>query len=362
QIATQLSSFPIGSSAGGFSFTFDPSLGTFNRSTDSFGPVFAERALTNGRGRVTIGGNFEYAKYNSFEGTDLTNGDVKFYLRHEAETGAFYEKDLVQAALHLDLSIATTTVFVNYGVTNNWDVAVAVPFQRVSMDASVDATVLPLASADLNPPIHAFPGGSLTKTFTSSGKASGVGDVLLRTKYRFLSRPGGGLALGVDVRLPSGDANNLLGTGTTEGTFTLIGSSTAGRLAPHFNVAYTTAGTGKVVQNIPSEFDYRFGTEIVAGPRVTFVGDFLGRSLRDAGRLRLTDTVWNYANEAGVPGSTTLHEFAPVSGALNLLSAALGAKVNVAGNLLISGNVLIALNSQGVTARLVPVFGVDYSF
>ena len=54
-ISSQLSSFPLGSSAGGFSWTFDPALGTFNRVSDSFGPVFAERALTVGRGRINLG-------------------------------------------------------------------------------------------------------------------------------------------------------------------------------------------------------------------------------------------------------------------------------------------------------------------
>ena len=43
-IVRQLSGFPLGSSAGGFTFTFDPVRQTFMRSSDSFGPTFAERA------------------------------------------------------------------------------------------------------------------------------------------------------------------------------------------------------------------------------------------------------------------------------------------------------------------------------
>ena len=41
---------------------------------------------------------------------------------------------------------------------------------------------------------------------------------------------------------------------------------------------------------------------------------------------------------------------------------ALGGKFNVAGNLLINANVLVALNDAGVTARVTPVIGFDYSF
>jgi hypothetical protein len=51
-LAAQLSSFPLGSSAGGFTSTFEPVTGTFSRASDSFGPIFAERALTIARKEV----------------------------------------------------------------------------------------------------------------------------------------------------------------------------------------------------------------------------------------------------------------------------------------------------------------------
>src|SRR4051794_8437859 len=54
-IANQLSSFPLASSAGGFAYTYDPALGVFVRSTESFGPVYAERADTLGKGRFNLG-------------------------------------------------------------------------------------------------------------------------------------------------------------------------------------------------------------------------------------------------------------------------------------------------------------------
>ena len=45
RLAGQLSSFPLVSSAGGFTWTFEPTSGTFTRASDSFGPIFADRAL-----------------------------------------------------------------------------------------------------------------------------------------------------------------------------------------------------------------------------------------------------------------------------------------------------------------------------
>lgn len=360
QLVTQLATFPIGSPSGGFSFTFDPVLGTFDRATESFGPAFAERALTNGKRKLTFGLNTQYSNYSSFEGQNLDTGEVKFYLRHEDSGGLFFEGDVVEAALDLDLSSSTTTAFANYGVSDRFDVALAVPVIRVNMAARIDAEVLPFSTPNV-PRIHVFPNGTKNAAFSSSGSASGIGDVLVRTKYRFLDVPGGGLAAGVDLRLPTGDDEELLGTGAAAVSGTLIGSATIGRLAPHVNVGFTKSGAGDIV-NTPDEFGYRFGTEFVVTPTVTLTGTFIGRTLIDAGRLRLSTTSWSFRDNRGVTGATTFDEYTARDGALHLATLAMGGKFNVAGNFLVSANLLVALSSAGVTSRVTPVFGVDYSF
>jgi len=360
QIVTQLATFPIGSSSGGFSFSYDTSLGIFQRATDTFGPSFAERALTNGRGRATFGFNFQRSNYSSFNGTDLDGGNIKFYLRHADTGGAFFEGDLIEAALSLGLTSNTTSLFVNYGVTDNVDVAVAIPIVSVKMDATVDARVLRLASGQ-DSPIHVFPNGTTSQAFPSSGSKTGLGDLLVRTKYRFHEVQGGGMALGVDLRLPSGDSENLLGTGAAAVTGTFIASATRGRIAPHVNVGFTIAGDGDIVET-PNELGYKAGFEYAAAPTVTLSADLIGRSLLGAGRLGLVDTTWNYQNAGGQNLQTTLREYERMDGALNLVSAAVGAKFNVSGNALISANLLFALNNAGVTARVTPVIGFDFSF
>lgn len=363
QLIVQLGTFPIGSPSGGFSYQFDSATGTFQRATQSFGPSFAERALTVGRKRVTVGVNYQYSKYTSFEGEDLDNGDIKFYLRHQRvgmPAPLPFEGDVVQAALSLDVSSSTTTIFANYGLTDVWDVAVALPFQRVSMDAAVDATVLRLATGETNE-LHVFPNGTITDRFTSSGDAAGIGDVLVRTKYRFLDVPGGGLAAGVDLRLPTGDDTELLGTGATQVAFMLIGSNTRGRLSPHFNVGYTGSSSGDVV-GIPDEFGYRVGTELLATPRVTLSADLIGRTLLDAGRLEFQDFEHDYIDPGGDPQTIVFNELSSTDNSLNLTTLAVGGKVNAAGNLLINANLLFSLGSRGLTAAVTPVIGVDYSF
>ena len=54
-IASQLSSLPLPSPASGFTYRFDAATGTFVRSTQSFGPMLADRAETIGRNRFSLG-------------------------------------------------------------------------------------------------------------------------------------------------------------------------------------------------------------------------------------------------------------------------------------------------------------------
>ena len=51
----QLVSVPLPSPAGGFTYQFDTSLGVFQRTTQSFGPILADRADTVGARRVSFG-------------------------------------------------------------------------------------------------------------------------------------------------------------------------------------------------------------------------------------------------------------------------------------------------------------------
>src|SRR5262245_60165367 len=53
-VRSGISSVPLGSSSAGFSYRRDPVTGELALKSRSFGPLFAERALTNGRGVFNI--------------------------------------------------------------------------------------------------------------------------------------------------------------------------------------------------------------------------------------------------------------------------------------------------------------------
>jgi hypothetical protein len=283
----------------------------------------------------------------------------------------FFEGDVIEAALSLNVTTDTFAFFGNYGLTSRWDVGLVVPVVRVDLDSRVHATILRLATGS-NPQIHSFEAGNPEATerdFTRAGSASGIGDLLLRTKYRLIDLGGGGVALAADVRLPTGDEQNLLG-GSAQTKMMLVMSSGGDRVAQHVNVGYTFSGAagsslaGAAVDDFPDEVGYAAGMEFVVDPRVTLIGDLVGRVLRDAGRLGLASKTLQFAlpGPPAPPQSAVFQEFEPRAGNINLLFGTAGVKFNPRGNLLVSASVLFPLNDSGLKSKVAGVFGLDYAF
>ena len=242
----------------------------------------------------------------------------------------------------------------------------------MNLEAGVTARVLRLVTAAA-PTVHAFdqsnPDAPLV--LQHSGHASGLGDIVLRTKYHFLHRASGGLAAALDLRLPTGNEDELLGAGGAQAKFLLIASNERGRFGQHVNIGYTAA-TGRVggafagltSAPLPDEINYSGGVEFVASRRLTVIGDLVGRTLRGAGRLDLVNKAFEYPTLAVTPGpscggfpplvctSISLPEFAPRSGDLRLLLGAGGVKFNLTGNLLASASVLFPLTNAGLRSRI----------
>lgn len=361
-IVLQTATLPLGSSAGGFSYTFDQALGTYTRSTNSFGSAFAERAVTIGRGRWDLGATYQHASFSSYEGKNLDDGSIRFYLTHEACcNNAFFEGDLVETAVSMQLKADTFAFFGLYGVTDRIDVGIVVPIVSIDLNAQVNATILRLTTQGTN--IHTFENGGSTSTASDSGSATGIGDIILRGKYHFLRATGGGLAVAVDVRTPTGDEENLLGAGATQAKFQLVASGAYNRFAPHFNIGYTFAGessTPFVSSN--DEFNYTGGAEFVVSPKLTIAGDIIGRQLQDSGRLVEEAKTFNWTTLQGVSGSSTFMEFASRPGNLNLVLGAAGLRFNPGRNLLISANLVFPLADSGMQSDIIPVIGFDYAF
>ncbi len=361
EIGEQVSTSPLGSSAGGFTYSFDSETGVFSRSSNGFGPAFADRAVTIGRHKWDFGANYVHASYNKLDGRDLTNGDVKFFLAHQ-DIGSYVQGDMVQSALFMTMKTDVFAMFANYGVTNNLDVGVSVPLVRISMNVTNRATILDFATHAVAPDTHVFANGTKTQDFSSQNSAAGIGDVVLRAKYNFYQRTGGGVAAAVDLRLPTGREQDFLGTGTTQAKLFVILSTTAGKFSPHANLGYTISGKGNLF-TMADQINYTGGAEYAVSPRVTVVGDVVGRTDRNASRLVDNAILHSFQQGPTAPvETTTLPAVASIAGNLSSALLAVGTKVNPFQNFLVSAHVLLPVNKAGLTSRFTPVIGFEYTF
>ncbi len=371
QLAIQLSTFPLASSAGGFTYQYDPTLGTFTRASDSFGPIYTERAETNGKGKFNVGLNFSHFTFDKIDDLSLRDGDVQIVFRHQDIPPAgccltpFYEGDVITTQTFLKIQTDITALTFSYGVADNLDIGAAIPIVRVQIQAQTNATIDRLATG-ANPGtagIHVFTNGATSETFSQSGSASGVGDIVLRAKYRIPFAGPAGAAVGVEGRLPTGEERDLLGTGTTQVKGYVVGSVHFGTFSPHFNAGYTWSSKKDV---IPDEINYAAGFDWALNPRLTFVMDALGRTFRNGVVLREQDTIFQYnTNPASTPvqlQQTTLKQLVATEEDSTSFSGSVGFRINPVGNLLITINGLFSLNSRGLQDKFAPLVAVDYSF
>jgi len=369
-IASQLATFPLGSSSGGFAYTFDPELGVFNRSTDSFGPIFAERALTTGKGKFSFGTNFTHTTFDAFEGESLRDGDITLFLTHADlnrngdHLDFFFEGDTIKTNLFLTVEADTAAFFANYGVTDKLDVGIAVPYLRIRMDARIHEHIEKFSTGDEPFVFHIFQNGTDDNDIRDSDEAEGLGDLVLRAKYRFKAIEGGGLAAGLDFRLPTADETELLGSGATQAKLYLIASGSGKRFSPHVNLGYTFSKGGSVVTGpLPDEINYTLGFDAALHRRVTFAADIIGRTLLNFDRIVKVEKEWEFTHGFNGPiETTTITDYTPQNDNLNILIGAVGLKVNPFGRLLISGNVLLSQGKRGLQDYVTPVVSVDYTF
>ena len=362
QVGTQATLFPIGSSSGGFTYNYDSAIGTFSRTTQTFGPSFAERAETIGRGRFSFGMNYLHSSYDSLDSKDLENGDIRFYLLHQPLAPAsFVEGDVIEAALTMKITDDTMVWYGNYGVTNSLDIGVAVPISHVSMDIMYHATIRDFATRVVSPTTHVFANGSKTADFRGSGSASGIGDTLIQAKYSIPTNGPVHVAAAVGVRVPSGDSENLLGSGATLTRFLFVASGTGGSLSPHVNVGYTVSSGGDA--NVPDQVNYIGGVEYGASPRLTIVGDLIGRTVRNSFRLTAAQLVHPFRQGDTAPLETvTLNTVDLTAANLNTFWATGGFKLNPWRNLLVAANLMVPVTDAGLRSRITPTFGFEFTF
>jgi hypothetical protein len=417
-VGIEVSQLPLASPASGITFIYDASLKTFTPSTDeSLGPILGERASTIGRNKLFMGFSYQYFNFNSVDGQKLS--DIPAVFQHmsvpvpnpdglpacSVQTGLpmtepCVVRDFIQTSNSINLTVNQYTVYATYGITRHMDVSVAIPILNVRMGVVSSAKMIPNSVA---PTASGFPGNvyhqfnpnlpqcagtpatvaCLDATFSDSGNATGIGDIVFRYKDKVYDGERAGFALGVDIRTPTGDAQNFLGSGST-GVKPFGVFSYRSRVSPHVEVGYEvnsasilggdfvgTSATG-AKGALPNRFIYVVGADAYIVKRLTAAFDIYGQRLFGAPEL-ISQPYQDLGNCSGPTDSTgelcsvytpgTTHP--NVSGTTadyNITNASLGLKFRPYRNLVITGNVLLKLDSGGLRATAVPLVGVSYNF
>jgi hypothetical protein len=359
----QLVSVPLPSPAGGFTFQFDPTLGVFQRTTQSFGPILADRADTIGARRISVGFAYQRYSYDSIEGIDL--GNVPAVFTHDNAVLRGGREDVVVTRNAIDASVDQSTMFVTLGATDSLDLSLAVPVVSTQLKVVSDATIHRLGTA--NPLTHFFrqADGEVgeRRTFTAVGGASGIGDILIRVKSTVLRRQRSAFAIAADVRIPTGDEMNLLGSGAAAIQPYAVWSGTFGKASPHVNVGYRWSGDSVLAGNpatgesahFPDQFNYAVGTEVGVNERLTMVVDLLGTHVIDAQRLQ--PQTFHALDDRSTFANVTFERES-----FGMVNGAIGFKADLIQRLLLQFNLLFKIDENGLRDKVTPLVGVEYTF
>ena len=432
-VATELSVIPLASPASGVITKVDPATGAELPASSTLGPIFTERAETIGKGKFYIGVSNQDFHFTSFNGTTLrplrlldTAGDTSTVSLNGTPLKSFP----ATSDVGMDLRLSQNVAFLTYGVTNRFDLSVALPVVHAAISANTFNAQIYTGNGFANGSnlnsnygngsgtgncwcVDTFTAGSppgSPSTPTGAGLSfsqvnsaalgkTGLGDVLLRFKGTVLERRNVAVGLGADLRMPTGDEKNFLGTGAwAVKPFMAISFYTKPWnnwlvLSPHINVGWQIAGKSilggqlnptqqstppppptvfgqpltSTKDYLPDVFSWAVGSEVALGKRNTVVVDLLaneigwihgipGMTLQTITNVPLVQATTNTATNVSASGfvSAGRTSFGQYSGAF-------GYKARLAGNLVGTFNMLVRFDHNGLRAHTVPLFGLSYT-
>ena len=114
--------------------------------------------------------------------------------------------------------------------------------------------------------------------------------------------------------------------------------------------------------DLSDQATYVVGVDFGVSERFTFVIDILGNYLLDAPRLVKTEFQARDFNSGMRTSGVTFPTVRFENESYNVLSAAVGFKLNVVESLLIDMNILFNLDDNGLRDKITPLIGFEYAF
>ena len=362
-LARVIGELPVAVPVSGFALTLDKSTGVYMVSSD-LGGVLTERGSTLGKNKLFLGFTYQHFSFDEIDGTNLNKIPTVNNVNYQG-TSAF-----LSSTNKLSASIDQYTAIAAFGISDRMDLSITLPIDNVSLSGTATNRVVALNDGGapflLSPP-----------SLTISGSASGVGDLFLNGKYGIVKGESSRLAFGLEVRVATGNEYNLLGSGSTGFKPYIVYSRLGKRFHPHANFGYQwnsqsvlNLGANGTSLRLPDSLVYSAGADYSVLKRLTLVGDFVGQHYFDTTtitRAQLATT----ANVLGLGPACPSVNCNALNGTVSTVGVkshnafdednlAIGIKLNPAGKLVVSANVMIKLNDAGLRANYVPLVGISY--
>jgi hypothetical protein len=346
--ATVAAAYPVASAGSSVLYEYNPALETLERRTGVAGPLFGERAETIGQRQLNLSLTYSYIHFATIDGEDLdalpsrrtVGGNVltvpvpKGIILRDGRFATFLP---VQVTADIGVTVHQLAASATYGITPRLDVNLTIPLLYTSLDLSARGL-----APDPRVPAFALPGGrEITVAPSGSDHATGVGDLLLRAKYLLHHGSPVDVAMILGLTLPSGNEDNFQGAGTTRVQPMLVASRIfAGRVEPFLN-AGIDCNAGDVDRSVVRWAAGATG-EIAGGLNAAVT--FLGR------------------NELGAQTDPIPLPFFFQIERDDIYDVSLGFRWRFAESGIVSANVIVPLNREGLRADAVPAFNVEYAF
>lgn len=338
--------------------------------------------------------------------------------------GCAFVRDIVSTVNSIDLQVNQYTAYVTFGLTRRIDLSMVIPFENVRMSLTSDDTIIPgsngfytpapgspdsmipnqntthtngapyffhlfkncpntspptglsgLAPACLN---HVFPDPSFAGSGSSRmNSASGIGDVVARVKWNLWEGERAGFAAGLDVRFPSGDVLNYLGSGSY-GVKPFAVFSYRARVAPHVLLGYEwntkSIADGNLLTGVkgtfPNDFTYAVGADAWVTKWLTGAFDIVGQEVFGAETVAVAPQQFlancGTCTANPTPAYVTMNNLVTSANTnYSVTNASMGVKVrpfSKVSRLVFTANLLVRLDDGGLRSKPAPLVGVGYTF